>query len=94
MAAHCLRNNTLRSRSSSPANSATTMALFTPLRQIATKWLDWNTLGPLVQKYQTLIVADVKTDTRRLDDFDAFQNGMETLKTFAAKRQAYLLNYK
>jgi len=61
------------------------------VKQIATKWLDWNTLGPLVQKYQALIVADVKTDTRKLDSFEAFSSGVETLKAFAAQRRAYLL---
>jgi len=66
----------------------------TYVKQIATKWLDWNTLGPIAQKYQTLIAADVKTDTRKLDTFEAFQTGLETLKAFAATRRAYLLNYK
>jgi len=66
----------------------------TYVKQIATKWLDWNTLGPLAQKYQALIAADVKMDTRKLDTFEAFQTGIETLKAFAEKRRAYLLNYK
>jgi hypothetical protein len=61
------------------------------VKQVATKWLDWNTLGPLVQKYQALIAADVKTDTRKLDSTEGFSSGVETLKTFAAQRRAYLL---
>jgi hypothetical protein len=64
------------------------------VRQVATKWLDWNTLGPIVQKSHALIAADVKADTRKLDTYEAFQNGVETLKAFAEKRRAYLLNYK
>ena len=66
----------------------------TYVKQIATKWLDWNTLGPIAQKYQALIAADVKTDTRKLDTFEAFQTGLETLKAFATTRRTYLLNYK
>ncbi len=66
----------------------------TYVRQIATKWLDWNTLGPLAQKYQALIAADVKTDTRKLDSYEAFSAGVETLKAFAEQRRAYLLSYK
>ena len=69
-------------------------ATSTYVRQIATKWLDWNTLGPLATKYQALIAADVKADTRKLDTFEAFEAGVETLKTFAEQRRAYLLNYK
>src|SRR6185503_9874463 len=49
-------------------------------RQEATKWLDWNTIGPIAQKYQALIAADVKTDTRNLSTYEAFQSGVETLK--------------
>ena len=30
------------------------------VRQIATKWLDWNTVGPLAQRYQALIADDVR----------------------------------
>lgn len=61
------------------------------VRQIATKWLDWNTLGPLVQRYQALIAADVKTDTRNLSNYEAFQSGVETLKSFAERRRTFLL---
>ena len=38
------------------------------VREIADKWLDWKTLGPLAQKYHALIAADVKADTRKLFD--------------------------
>jgi CotH kinase protein len=64
------------------------------VKQIATKWLDWNTLGPLAQKYQALIAADVKTDTRKLDSYEAFETGLTSLKGFADQRRAYLLGYK
>lgn len=62
------------------------------VRQIATKWLDWNTLGPLAQRYQALIAEDVRKDTRKLDTFEAFESGVGSLKTFAERRRAFLLN--
>jgi hypothetical protein len=61
------------------------------VRQIAAKWLDWNTLGPIAQRYQTLIAADVKTDTRKLNTNESFDTGLATLKTFADTRRALLV---
>ena len=66
----------------------------TYVRDIATKWLDWNRLGPLAVKYQALISEDVKADTRKLETFEAFGAGLQALKTFVERRRAYLLNYK
>ena len=74
------------------------------LKDIATKWLDWNRLGPIALKYQALIDADVKADTRKLDSYEAFQNqvakdmvrGTNTImgiKTFCDQRREFLLNY-
>ena len=37
------------------------------IKDMATTWLDWERLGPLARKYQTLIDADVQMDTRKLD---------------------------
>ena len=62
-------------------------------KEIATKWLDWKTLGPLVEKHRALIEGDVKTDTRKLDTNEAFEAGVEALRTFAEKRRAAVLNY-
>ena len=62
-------------------------------REIATKWLDWKTLGPLVEKHRALIVDDVKRDTRKLDTNEAFDAGIEALRAFAEKRRATVLNY-
>jgi len=61
-------------------------------RDIATKWLDWKVLEPLVSRYQALIAADVKADTHKLDSVEAFQAGVEDLRNFAEKRRALLLN--
>jgi spore coat protein CotH len=62
----------------------------TYVRAMAAKWLDWNTLGPLVQKHQALIAADVKADTRKLDTYEAFEAGVATLKDFVERRRAFL----
>ncbi len=64
------------------------------VRDIAEKWLDWNKIGPLVTRYQALIAADVKADTRKLDSYEAFEASVATLKDFVARRRAYLLSYK
>jgi hypothetical protein len=61
------------------------------VRDIATKWLDWNRLGPLVTGYQRLIAADVRTDTRKLHATEGFEAGAETLRAFAERRRAVLV---
>jgi hypothetical protein len=64
------------------------------VRDISTKWLDWKTLGPLVQRYQTLIDDDVRRDTKKLDSYEAFLSGISgptrSLKEFAERRSAFL----
>jgi len=77
------------------------------VRDIAEKWLDWKTLGPIAQKHQSVIAAEVKTDTRKLASYEAFENalagevrpgpsgpggGSLSLKSFAEQRRAFLLN--
>jgi hypothetical protein len=80
------------------------------VRDITEKWLDWKKLGPLAEQYQSLIAADVKTDTRKLDSIEAFTKGVSedteqeggprgprqrlSLKSFVEQRRAYLLSYK
>lgn len=78
------------------------------LKDIATNWLDWNRLGPIARKYQALIDADVRADTRKLASYTEFRalvegdhvtqgpNGPVTamgIKTFADERRAFLLGY-
>ena len=67
------------------------------VHEIADKWLDWKTLGPLAQKYHALIEADIKADTRKLYSFDEFQSGLagpgDSVKNFADRRRAFLLGY-
>lgn len=70
------------------------------VRDIAEKHLDWATLGPIAEKYHTLIAAEVKADTRKLESTEAFSKGLTgdaesggpiPLKAFADQRRAYLL---
>ncbi len=70
--------------------------------EIAEKWLDWDHLGPIVEKYQQLIAADVAADNRKLDTTEAFTTGvygpgdgaaapLTSIKGFADGRRAFLL---
>ena len=43
------------------------------VREIATKWLDWNRLGPMVDRHKALIDEAVKADTKKLDSYDLFR---------------------
>ena len=62
------------------------------VREIATKWLDWNRLGPLVEQHRSLIEESVKADTKKLDPYELFVWGTESgLKGFAAARREFLL---
>ena len=65
------------------------------VRDIAAKWLDWNTLGPITEQRKALIDAAVKADTRKLYSYDAFLSGVSgptnSLKAFASDRTRVLL---
>ena len=65
------------------------------VREIAEKWLDWNTLLPIATAGHDLIAADVTADTRKLYDNAGFAAGVadtnNSLKTFVDTRRAYLL---
>lgn len=66
------------------------------VRQIAEKWLDWRKIGPLAERYQSLIAAEVHDDPRKLDGFDEFpvdQAGNGDFRGFIERRRAYLLSY-
>jgi hypothetical protein len=66
------------------------------VRDIAENWLDWKRLGPIAARYQALIAADVKADTRKLYSTEAFEGGLDdspdSLKTFVQERRAFLLS--
>lgn len=78
----------------------------TYVRDMAEKWLDWNRLGPLAQKYHDLIAEDVKLDTKKLDTYEDFERSLSenegtnagtgatiSLKSFVEQRRAFLLNH-
>lgn len=78
------------------------------VRAIAEEWLNWGKLGELAQGYHALIRDDVRTDTHKLDSFEAFTRGLDepaageqpgrgrrasmSLKSFVEPRREYLLN--
>ena len=68
------------------------------VKQIAEKWLDWKTLGPMVAKHRALIEAEVMRDTKKLSSNEGFANGLDgevgSLKAFADRRRAFLLSRK
>jgi spore coat protein CotH len=68
------------------------------VRDIATRWLDWKTLGPVVEQYKTLIDASVKADAKKLDSYNGFVEGTtgasRSLKSFAAARREYVLRLR
>ena len=43
--------------------------------EIATTWLDWNRIAPIVKGYDTLINPTVKADTKKLDSYEAYLAG-------------------
>jgi len=45
------------------------------IKDIATNWLVWEKLEPIVKEAQSLIAEDVKTDTRKLGSTEAFLKG-------------------
>jgi hypothetical protein len=60
------------------------------VRDIAGTWLDWDRVGPLAAQYQSLIAADMKTDTRKLESYEAFEAGVSSLRTFMDRRREFL----
>ena len=73
-------------------------------QEIAKKWLDWQYLGGLADKYQGMIKEDVLKDTRKLGTNEEFTKALleETpgpmgamgMKPWADARRAYVLSYK
>jgi spore coat protein CotH len=62
------------------------------VHDIANRWLDWKTLGPIAQKYHDMIAADVKADTRKIYSTEEFESGLNgSLKNFVDQRRAFLL---
>jgi hypothetical protein len=62
------------------------------VKDIATNWLDWNRLEPMVREYQELIGEHVAADTRKLYSTEEFTRDVETLRSFVERRREFLLN--
>jgi len=58
---------------------------------VAERWLDWETLGPIAEQYQALIDADMAVDTRALTSYEQFQGALADLEAFVTARREYLL---
>jgi len=58
------------------------------VRDIATTWLDWKTLGPIATEAQALIAAEVAKDTRKLDGLEPASG---SLRAFVEDRRKFLL---
>ena len=79
------------------------------MRDIAVNWLDWSKVGPMVKQWQSLIAADVASDTRKIFSTAAFSKSVTednvepgygptapssmSLKSFTEQRRAFLLSY-
>ncbi|MBN2684543.1 MAG: CotH kinase family protein [Pontiellaceae bacterium] len=69
------------------------------VKEIAEKWLNPEVLGPMISKYDKLIDAEVKKDTRKLESYEAYREQVDLdpagdgLLGFAAKRRAFLLEH-
>lgn len=74
------------------------------VKDIAEQWLDWKKLGPIVEKYRTLIAADVRSDTHKHFSTAEFTTSVygtgdgsplpaSTLKGFCEQRRSYILNH-
>ena len=65
------------------------------VRLIATKYLNWDHLGPRVASAKKLIESEVEADTRKLSTFEAFQQATDDndgeLRKFCEDRANYLL---
>ncbi|APW62314.1 CotH kinase family protein [Paludisphaera borealis] len=46
------------------------------VKTIAETWLDWKTLGPIVERYRALIEKEIEADTRKLSSLAAFQKSV------------------
>lgn len=67
------------------------------VKLIATKYLDWDYLGPHIASARKLIQADVEEDTRKLMDNEAFLKATDdaegSLREFCDKRSKFLLEH-
>jgi hypothetical protein len=46
------------------------------VKSIAETWLDWKTLGPIIEGYRALIEKEIEADTRKLSSLEAFRKSV------------------
>ncbi len=75
------------------------------VRTIAEASLDWKSLGPVVAQARSLIMTEIKSDTRKLESFEAFlsvtsgarvgesQQPRPSLRSFVEQRRQFLLKH-
>ena len=61
------------------------------VRDIATKWLDWQRLGPIAEGYTRSSPPTSRRTRRSWIAYEAFESGLPALKSFAERRRAVLL---
>jgi hypothetical protein len=65
---------------------------------IAERWLDWQTLGPVAARYHAIIAAAVRSDTKKLYSTDAFDAALSdregSIQAFVDRRRTFLLAQK
>jgi spore coat protein CotH len=67
------------------------------VEEMAEQWLDPAVLGPMISRYDALIGAEVRADTRKLESDEAYRKQVDLdpagdgLLGFAAQRRAFLL---
>jgi len=55
---------------------------------------DWTNMNAkFLAKYQAVISADVKADTRKIDSAAGFESGAAAIRGFADRRRELILNY-
>ncbi len=58
-------------------DSSTSARYLSYVREIAERWLDWQTLEPVARSRRALIADAVRADTRKLYTFQAFEVGCQ-----------------
>jgi hypothetical protein len=61
------------------------------VRDIATTWLDWERLGPIVTGHHARIGSYVEADTKKLAATVEFERAPAVLRAFADRRRAVLV---
>ncbi len=48
------------------------------VRTLAERWLDWETLGPIVERFRVQIEPVLEADTRKLSSLESFQKAVSS----------------